>query len=144
VDGDGDLDLVVSNQFAPSTYYENLCRDCGGFLGLDIVHAVDGPGASGLIVRDGRPRPGERVWPAVGTAVQVVRHDGRILIGQVDGGSGHSGKRSQDLMFGLGPEGGESDVTLSLRGAGGVRTERLKLRPGWHTLVVGADAGASR
>ena len=145
VDGDGDLDMVVSNQFAPSTYYENLCRDCGGFLGLHVVHAAAGPGASGLVVRDGHPQPGERVWPAVGTTVQVVRRDGHILLGQVDGGGGHSGKRSEDVMFGLGPEGGESDVTLRLRvPGGGVRTERLKLRPGWHTLVVSADAGASR
>jgi hypothetical protein len=75
----------------------------------------------------------------------VARRDGRLLIGQVDGGSGHTGKRSQDVMFGLGPQGGEADVTVSLRLPGGdVRTERLKLGPGWHTLVVGADSGASR
>jgi hypothetical protein len=144
VDGDGDLDMVVSNQWAPSTYYENLCSGCGGFLGLDVVHSVDGTG-SGLVVRDGHPRPGERVRPAVGAALRVVRHDGRVLIGQVDGGSGHTGKRSQELTFGLGPEGGEADVTLSLRLPGGrVRTEQLKLAAGWHTVVVGADAGASR
>ncbi|HET6899693.1 MAG TPA: CRTAC1 family protein, partial [Vicinamibacteria bacterium] len=146
VDGDGDLDLVVSNQFAPSTYYENLCRGCDASLGLHVVEAAGAPGVSGgLAVREGHPRPGERVRPAVGAVIQVVRRDGRVLIGQVDGGSGHTGKRSQDVMFGLGPQGGEADVTVSLRLPGGdVRTERLKLGPGWHTLVVGADSGASR
>jgi hypothetical protein len=145
VDGDGDLDLVVSNQFAPSTYYENQCSGCGAFLGLHVVHAAAGAGVPGLVVRDGHPRPGDRVRPAVGAAIRVVRRDGRVLIGQVDGGSGHTGKRSQDVVFGLGPEGGEADVTVSLRLPGGdVSTERLKLGPGWHTLVVGADAGASR
>ena len=144
VDGDGDLDLVVSNQWAPSTYYENMCSGCGAFLGLDVVHAVDAAG-SGLVVRDGHPRPGERVRPAVGAAIRVVRRDGRVLIGQVDGGSGHSGKRSQELTFGLGADGGEADVTLSLRLPGGqLRTEHLKLAAGWHTVVIGGDAGASR
>jgi hypothetical protein len=145
VDGDGDLDLVVSNQWAPSTYYENLCSGCGAFLGLHVVHAAAEPGVPGLVVRSGHPRPGDRVRPAVGAAIRVVRRDGRVLIGHVDGGSGHTGKRSQDVMFGLGPEGGEADVTLSLRLPGGAaRTEHLKLAAGWHTLVIGADAGASR
>src|SRR4029078_1609730 len=103
VDGDGDLDMVVSNQWAPSTYYENRCSACGSFLGLDVVHAVDGAG-SGLLVRDGHPGPGERVRPAVGAAIRVVRRDGRVLIGQVDGGSGHAGQRSQAVTFRLRPE----------------------------------------
>jgi hypothetical protein len=145
VDGDGDLDLVVSNQYAPSTYYQNLCSGCGASLGLHVVQAVAGADVPRLAVHDGHPRPGERVRPAVGAALRVVRRDGRVLIGQVDGGSGHSGKRSPDVLFGLGPEGGEADVTLSVRLPGGeVRQEQLKLKPGWHTVVLGPGAGGAR
>jgi enediyne biosynthesis protein E4 len=140
-DGDGDLDLVVSNQWGPATYYENLCGGCGQFLGLHIMHAAPGEGAAGLVVRDGHPRPGERLRPAVGAAVRVVRSDGRVLIGQVDGGGGYTGKRSSDLLLGLGPQGGEAEVTLRFRLPGGaVRTERLKLKAGWHTIVLGTQS----
>lgn len=139
VDGDGDLDLLVSNQWGPTTYYENLCPDCGKFLGLHIVRPAEPDRGTGLVVRDGLPRPGERVRPAVGAAVRVVRSDGRVLIGQVDGGGGHTGKRGPELLLGLGPHGGESEVTLRWRVPGaGVRTERLTLKPGWHTIVVDA------
>ena len=74
-----------------------------------------------------------------GDVVRVVRGDGQVLIGQVDGGGGHTGKRSPDLLLGLGSNRGESEVTLRFRLPGsGVRTERLKLQPGWHTVVLGA------
>jgi hypothetical protein len=143
-DGDGDLDLVVSNQWGPATYYENLCGGCGQFLGLHIVHAAPGERVPGLVVRGGHPRPGERLRPAVGAAVRVVRSDGRVLIGQVDGGGGYTGKRSPDLLLGLG-SGGEADVTLHWKVPGAsVRTERLKLEPGWHTIVLGSpEAGGT-
>jgi enediyne biosynthesis protein E4 len=142
--GDGDLDLVVSNQWGPATYYENLCGACGQFLGLHIVYPAAGARAAGLTVRDGHPRPGERLRPAVGAAVRVVRGDGRVLIGQVDGGGGHTGKRSPDLLLGLGPQGGESSVTLRWKVPGRVRTEELKLKPGWHTIVLGTpEAGGA-
>jgi enediyne biosynthesis protein E4 len=141
VNGDGDLDLIVSNQWAPSTYYENLCGSCGSFLGLHVVRPAAGQTVPGLVVRDGHPRPGERLRPAVGASVRVVRSDGRVLLGQVDGGGGHSGKRSPDLLMGLGPHAGPSEVTLQFRDGGRVRTERLTLRPGWHTVILG-DGGS--
>ncbi len=40
--------------------------------------------------------------PAIGAAATVFLPDGRRMTAQVDGGNGHSGKRSQDLHFGLG------------------------------------------
>src|SRR6185503_1370549 len=123
-DGDGDLDLAVSNIWGPSSYWENHCPSCGGFLGLHVMVPAEGAGVEGVLVRDGHPRPGERLRPAVGTAVRVVRADGRTLIGQVDGGGGHTGKRSPDVLLGLGPQPGPSEVTLRWRQpGGGVKTE---------------------
>lgn len=137
-DGDGDLDMAISNLWGPSTFYENLCPHCGAFVGLHIVRPPAGSEGQGVSVRDGHPAPGERVRPAVGTAVRLLRGDGRVLIGQVDGGGGHTGKRSPDLLLGLGANRGESDVTLRFRLPGsGVQTRRLKLAPGWHTVVLG-------
>jgi hypothetical protein len=137
--GDGALDIAVSNMWGPSTFYENHSPGGGAFLGLHIVRPATGAEGEGLVVRDGHPHVGERLRPAVGTEVRVVRGDGQVLIGQVDGGGGHTGKRSPDLLLGLGANRGESEVTLLFRLPGsGARTERLKLKPGWHTVVLGA------
>jgi hypothetical protein len=77
--------------------------------------------------------------------VRAVRADGRVLLGQVDGGGGHTGKRSPDVLLGLGPQGGESEVSLHYRLPGGaVRTEQLRLKPGWHTVILGtANVGGA-
>jgi hypothetical protein len=142
VDGDGDLDLAISNLWGPSTFYENQCSNCGAFLGLHIVRPAAGEEGQGIVVRDGHPHLGEHVRPAVGTAVRVVRGDGQVLIGQVDGGGGHTGKRSPDVLLGLGTNRGAAEVELKFRLPGsGVRTERLRLQPGWHTVVLGAKGG---
>jgi hypothetical protein len=137
--GDGGLDIVVSNMWGPSTYYENRSPGRGQFLGLHIVRPAAGVGeGTAVAVRDGHPRAEDRLRPAVGTKVRAVRADGRVLLGHVDGGGGHTGKRSSDVLLGLGPQGGESDVTLHFRLPGGaVRTERLRLKPGWHTVILG-------
>ena len=65
----------------------------------------------------------------------------------VDGGNGHSGKRSHDLHFGLGrtPPATPLRVAFHWRDPRGrVRHETLELTPGWHTVLLGrttADCG---
>jgi len=122
VDGDGDLDFAVANQWEPSVFYRNEGASGGAFLGLRLVH----PAAEGL-------------RPAVGTAVRLVRDDGRVLVGQVDGGNGHSGVRSPELHFGLGAQPESQPVQVEIRyrdrsGRAGVLN--LDLDPGWHTVVL--------
>ena len=48
-------------------------------------------------------------------------------------------------LLGLGPQGGESEVSLHYRLPGGaVRTEQLRLKPGWHTVILGtANVGGA-
>jgi hypothetical protein len=60
--------------------------------------------------------------------------DGRAMTAQADGGSGHSGKRSHDIHFGLGatPPDRELPVELKWRDRSGVHSRRMKLKPGWH------------
>jgi hypothetical protein len=71
--------------------------------------------------------------------VTVALPNGRRLVAQVDGGNGHSGKRSADLHFGLGPVEPTTllQVELHWRDSGGrVRHHTLSLSPGWHTVVL--------
>jgi enediyne biosynthesis protein E4 len=128
IEGDGDLDLMMANQWEPSTLYRNECARCGSSLILNLRHRrVGAVGAE----------PG-RV-PAVGATAAVTLPDGRRLIGEVDGGWGHSGKRSPELHFGLGdvPSGIPLIVTISWRDLRGVpHAHTIQLPPGRHDLTL--------
>ncbi|MFD9196601.1 ASPIC/UnbV domain-containing protein, partial [Streptomyces phaeochromogenes] len=80
--------------------------------------------------------------PVIGAQVTVTLSDGSTRIGRVDGGSGHSGKRSQDVHIGLGKEAdGPVQTHLTWRDrTGQVRNKELQLSPGWHSLQLGTDA----
>ena len=70
----------------------------------------------------------------------MTRADGSVLARQVDGGNGHSGKRSPDLHFGLGKDTGLVRVEIKWRDVNGhPRHETYQLAPGWHTVVLGSD-----
>jgi hypothetical protein len=62
------------------------------------------------------------------------------MVAQVDGGSGHSGKRSPAVHFGLGglPPDVPLKVELAWRDARGqTHHETLRLTAGWHTVLLG-------
>ncbi|GAB6068472.1 CRTAC1 family protein [Methylothermus subterraneus] len=136
VDGDGDLDFVVANQWEPSLFYRNDCPRCGAFLGL---HLRLGGASDAVRVRPGHPGPDVIDCPAIGAQARVFLSQGRTLIAQVDGGNGHSGKRSPDLHFGLGSHRQAVNVELSWRGPDGQPHQKtLNLTPGWYTIQLGA------
>ncbi len=141
VDGDGDLDFALGNQWEPSAFYTNVSPRGGAFLGLHLLLPV-GPGETGeTVVRDGHPRPELLARAAIGAQACVRLPDGRRLVAQVDGGNGHSGKRSHDLHFGLGriAEGTALPVELVWRDPiGRPHRKSIAMTPGWHTLVLGS------
>ena len=121
VDGDGRLDFAVANQWETSYFYRNRSPRPGAFLGLDL-----------------RLPAGSGTRPAVGAAAVVHLPDGRRLVGQVDGGNGHSGKRAPALHFGLGRLLAATSLAVDLawRDAAGIHRQTVALRPGWHTLLL--------
>ncbi|HEV2863505.1 MAG TPA: CRTAC1 family protein [Pyrinomonadaceae bacterium] len=141
VDYDGSLDVVVSNMWGPATFYHNECPRPGTFLGLRLLLPLEGGEPGETVLLRGHPTSEVKGRAAVGASVTVTLPDGRHLTRQVDGGNGHSGKRSQDLHFGLGETRGPVAVRVDWRDSSGqVRREYLKLRPGWHTLLLGRSA----
>jgi hypothetical protein len=135
VDGDGDLDYAVANQWGPSSFYTNRCPRCGAFLGLHLLLPL---AREELLTRPGHPTAELRGRPAIGAQVTVHPPDGRVLSAQVDGGNGHSGKRSPEVHFGLGRVTGPVTVELAWRERCGIRRTTLALLPGWHTVRLGA------
>ena len=139
VDGDGRLDMAVANQWAPSSFHHNESPRVGSFLGLHLrIPLKTGPTWS----RTGHPGADTPGRSAIGAEAMVILPDGRRLVAQVDGGNGHSGKRSPDIHFGLAqlPPGTPLKVSLRWREPGGrVRSDDLTLTPGWHTVQLGWD-----
>ncbi|HEV2444660.1 MAG TPA: CRTAC1 family protein, partial [Candidatus Sulfopaludibacter sp.] len=123
VDGDGRLDYAVANQWEDSFFFHNLSHRVGSFLGLRIRHAAGNP--------------------AIGAAAAVTLPDGRTLRAQVDGGTGHSGKRSPEIHFGLGDVNQPVKVEIRWRDLAGVHAKTETMAPGWHTvrLEVGPALG---
>ncbi len=141
VDGDGNLDFAVANQWQPSRFFHNERPHAGSYLGLKllVVTGQESLAATAVLSWDPKPsKPPISARPAIGATATVYLPD-RKLVGQVDGGNGHSGKRSPDLQFGLNDFPQDKEVQVDLRWRdpqGRVCTETQYLMPGWHTLVL--------
>jgi hypothetical protein len=139
VDGDGRLDFAVANQWEPSFFFHNDCPKPGAFLGLHVLLPLERGKSERLTERSGHPGKDTPGRPAIGAAASVRLPDSRKLVGQVDGGTGHSGKRSPDLHFGLGSLSEHEKVSVDLRWRdpdGKLHQETLALAPGWHTIML--------
>ena len=119
VDGDGDLDFAIANQWEDSFFYRNDSPHTGQFLGLRLRH----PSGS----------------PLIGAEAAVWRGEGTRQVAQVDGGNGHSGVRSSDLHFGVGALADGEQLSVHLRWrdrAGRSHQADLSLPAGWHTIEL--------
>jgi len=118
VDGDGRLDYITANQWETSWFHHNESPKVGSYLELRVL------AASGS--------------PYIGATATVWLPDGREMVSQVDGGSGHSGKSSPDLHFGLGPIPSSTSLRVSVRwrDAAGIHEQFEQLHPGRFTVVL--------
>ena len=123
-DADGGQDFAVARQWDVPAYYRNDKPGAGDFLGLRLYRpALDG---------------GPATAPAYGAQVRITTADGRSQLAQLDGGGGHSGRRSFDVFFGLGANGSRPvSAALSWRdNEGASHHQTLDLTQGWHDLVL--------
>jgi len=108
-----------------------------------LILPVDTTQLIGVIARAGHPGKDTPGRPAIGAVARVTLPDGRKLVAQVDGGSGHSGRRAPEIHLGLGdvPKGTPLATELKWRDADGkARATTLTLQPGWHTIRLGRNA----
>ncbi len=147
VDGDGRLDYAVANQWETSYFYHNESDNPGAFVGLRLRLPVSADDVSQTrVCRDARGAGVVPSRPAIGAEARVILSGRAPLVQQVDGGNGHSGKRSPDLQFGLGHQAGNDLVTVELRwrdAAGALHQQTIQLAPGgWYTILLGREKGA--
>lgn len=139
VDGDGRLDFALANQWEPSRMYRNESVNSGAVLGLNL-RLPTSTSIAETSVCTGYKRTTGPSLAAIGASVAVRTPDGKQFVSQVDGGNGHSGRRSSDLHFGLGPvkEGAALQVTVRWRDRNGaVNQQALDLLPGLYTVTLG-------
>ena len=140
VDGDGRMDFVTANQWEPSYFFHNESRVSEAFLGLHLLLPVVDENQT-TWSRPGHPGRDLLSRAAIGATATVYLPDGRRLVREVDGGNGHSGKRSRELHFGLGhiPDDKQLRVEIRWRDPGGrIQSEKVSLSPGWHTVILGS------
>lgn len=126
-DGDGRLDMAVARQWDAPVFYRNDSPGTGSQLSLTLTRPPVGDAVTGS--------------PVIGADVTVRTPDGRLLRGRVDGGSGHSGRRSFEVHIGLGEVTGPVQVDLAWRDrTGAPRSQTLTLAPGRHALTLGKQA----
>ncbi|RDI55518.1 CRTAC1 family protein [Nocardia mexicana] len=137
--GTGTLSFAVARQWEAPVYYRNDAPRQGKSLSLQLLNpaVTAAPGATTLA---GKPILGS---PALGAEVTVTTPDGKAHVQQLDGGSGHAGKRSTDIHLGLGDV--DPDAALPVRltwrdNRGAPHTQELQLKPGQHTLILDSDA----
>jgi hypothetical protein len=131
--GNGALDFAVARQWGPPAFYANNSPGLGHYLDLDLYRHSSGPAAG-----DGLAGPGS---PAYGATVQITTPDGRTQISQLDGGGGHSGKRSFEVHFGLGAYNGPVATRVQwCDTVGRMHSQTLHLNPGNHALVLDSTA----
>jgi hypothetical protein len=146
VNGDGLLDYAVANQWEPAYFYFNESPRAGAFIGIHLQLPVGKETEPATKVCGGHPSVKTPGRPAVGAVVAVGLPGGRRLVAQVDGGNGHSGKRSPDVHFGLGAiaPGVKLPVEINWRDANGnVQQQIIQLAAGWHTVTLGQSERSS-
>ena len=144
VDGDGRLDFALANQWGDSYFFHNDAPSPGAFIGLHLLLPVDNASPDSLIARAGHPGRDTPGRPAIGAVARVTLPDGRKLVAQIDGGTGHSGRRAPEIHLGLGDVPKDKPIATELRWrdpSGKVRATTIALQPGWHTIRLGHTAG---
>ena len=139
VDGDGRMDYAIANQWGDSSYYHNESATVGAFVGLRLMLPIRQGEYEKTTILPQMSTKGLLARPAVGATVNVRLPNNRVVTGQVDGGNGHTGKRSPDLHFGLGKDfqGKSVQVEIAWRDpTGQIRRETHSVNTGWNVLML--------
>lgn len=139
-DGDGKLDFAVANQWGPTVFYQNRSSTRNRSVELHLRLPID-PQAL-FQVWKGSPAAGIASRPAIGAEAMLTMPGGGHRLAQVDGGNGHSGKRSPEIHFGLGAVSPNTVLSVALRwrDVRGIHRQVIRVTPGVHTVVLGSRA----
>lgn len=136
IDGDGDLDFAVANQWDNHYLFVNNSSPHNKSLSLQLLLPRD-PNTK-FKTSKGHTAANDAVI-AIGSEVTITMADGSKRKSFVDGGNGHSGARGKFLHFGLG-DNQQTPVKAEItwRGFNGqLNRWSGKLESGKHTILLG-------
>jgi hypothetical protein len=110
------------------------------FIAMHLIIPPEESALSEVRLHERHPTKDILGRPAIGAIASIKLSGGQKRIAFVDGGTGHSGKRSPTIHFGLGPQApARIPVTLQWRDRSGrMQTETLDVPTGqWSTLELG-------
>ncbi|TFI41848.1 hypothetical protein E4O93_22825 [Diaphorobacter sp. DS2] len=112
----------------------------GNFIGVDIAYSTY-LNQDSLKIKEGKDSTKKR--HAVGASIEVYLPNNEILLAEVDGGSGHSGKRSHEIHFGIGDiKKKKYPARIKWRDVNGVLQEKnIEVTPGWQTIWLPMEKG---
>ena len=138
VDGSGQLSFAIANQWGTSEFYKNAGSASGESLSLKLLLPVSsGNQAFSVAPVAVGPAHGS---PAIGASASVRLPSGQRLVGQVDGGNGHSGKSSFELHFGLGKQSSTQQYPVELKWRdrnGSPHSQVINVTAGRYNVMLG-------
>jgi hypothetical protein len=135
----GRPDFAVANQWRQSYFYLNHSQLQHPYLGLRLLEPVSPAGGSCGVAARATARTA-----AIGAEVKVLSGTAGLRIGQVYPSNGHAGVSAPELEFALTRNPATARIQVGWRdGCGHSHESDITLRPGWHSLLLGAD-GAIR
>lgn len=141
LEGDGDIDFAYANQWEDSYVYQNNCNKCGKSIVLNLKIPVNQVLEHSLIVKDINQSNILGLVP-IGATVKATLTNGRKIVNYVDGGNGHSGKRSYEVHFGLGDESEKVKIDIQWRDRDGIHHETFYLEAGRYTIFLKNQGGS--
>jgi enediyne biosynthesis protein E4 len=136
VDGDGDMDIAYANQWEDSFLFTNNCDKCANSINLRLLMPIDKKVGKIEVLKTEESLDIKGVDP-VGAVGKAHLSNGQTITRYVDGGNGHSGKRSYELHFGLGEKSEDVDIDIKWRDLSGrEHSETIKLKPGNYTVLL--------
>jgi hypothetical protein len=120
LDNDGDLDILISRQFAPLSIYENNLSD-KSWIGLELKGNGENCNTN-----------------AVGSRVELLARNGKTQLREVQASNGFSAQGEYRLLFGL-PH-AEQNARLKIYWCGNQLPQELNLSAGrYHLIQQGAS-----
>ncbi|TCP24475.1 VCBS repeat protein [Scopulibacillus darangshiensis] len=143
VDLDGDADFAMANQWEESYFYENVSPVKNKFLELKLKLPINKSlKDTQVIPYDEHEQFKVNSINAIGATVKLTLPSGKTVINQVDGGNGHSGKRSPLVRFGLGDINKKVQIDINWRDLKGIKHhQKLMIRPGIYTIMLNNKEG---
>ncbi|MCY8577999.1 CRTAC1 family protein [Bacillus haynesii] len=135
VNSDGKIDLVYANQWEDSKLYINKSEKVGSSFTIRFLHPTIGENLETKVIKNNKNII--KGVDVIGLTATMELNNGEKLIDFIDGGNGHSGKRSYEIHFGTGDETEAKTINLRWRSLNGdILTDSITVEPGNYVVQL--------